>query len=119
MRLIELISRNSDRKGLLRANNASLQTIMKRGTTMTGRHSNSDADAANPNSCEFTLDEMANDDKHAGNSEDQNHDTSVETNSPIIKTSRVELRPLIQIEVKSAVETAQLREMKSTFRNLV
>lgn len=62
---------------------------------------------------------MAQDDEHVGINEDQTHNTSKQTDLPLIVISREELRSLIQIEVKSAVEATQREEMGSMFRNLV
>lgn len=61
---------------------------------------------------------MGNDDKHAGDREDQFCNTSVRTNSPVIKISREELSSLIQVEQMYAVEIAHREKMRRMSRNL-
>lgn len=85
---------------------------------MTGRRTNSAADAAEPYPWASTLDEMTHDDMHVDNREDQIRNTFVRTVFHVIKISREKLRSLIQMEVKPAVETAQGEKMRRMARNL-
>lgn len=65
------------------------------------------------------LDERDHDADHAGNSQDQIYTTHASTDSQVIWISREKLRSLIQEDVKSAVETAQLEEMRSMSRHQI
>lgn len=56
---------------------------------------------------------------HAGSSEDQIHSTPATEDFPVVRISREELRSLTKAEVELADKTAQRKEMKSIFRNLV
>lgn len=61
---------------------------------------------------------MANDDKHTGNSEVWIHTTNARADAPVIEISRGKLKSLMEVEIKSADETARLEKMKSMSRNL-
>lgn len=84
--------------------------MMNSGATPAGRHAKL-ADTSDPDAWANTLDALAHDDKRAGDSEDRIHTTDSRTDSPVIRICREELRPLIQVEVKSAVEVARRNEI--------
>lgn len=80
---------------------------------------NAAAGAADPNTWATKLNKLAHDDSHAVSSDDQAYTTFKRTVSSVVVISEEELRSLVQIEAKSAVEAAHRKGMRSISRNLV
>lgn len=110
---------NSELKRALCKDGRSFQTIMSRGTASTGRHTKSATGAANPNVWENTLNDMAEDFKHAERSKAWIHTMHLRTDFSVIRINRVKLRSPIQVEEYPDVEIAQREKMLSMSRNLV
>lgn len=117
--LTELFSWNSEPEQALCADSAILQPILNRDANTIGRHMNVAAVAADPKAWASASDETAHDSKHAVFSEDQTRKTFMVTDCFVITPSREELRFLIQVEVKLAIEAAYRGEMRNMFQNLV
>lgn len=92
---------------------------MNRDGTTTVRHTNSAAGAADSNLWTTTLYEMVYNDQHASTSDDKTRDQSMRADSPILAQSREKLRPLVQVEVMSVVETVEREKMRVTSQDLV
>lgn len=92
---------------------------MNRDVTTTGCYAKSAASTADPNAPTNALIEIAHDSKYAGNGKDRFHTMLGRAVFPVIAKSREELKSLIELRVKSAVDTAQREEMRSMLRKMV
>lgn len=101
------------------ANSASLQTIVNRGATTTGPQASKAASMAEPTAWASTLDEMACNVKHAGNSDDQVCNTFVRTDAPTITIGREEIKSLVKTGAKLAVEATRREEMRGVIEDTV
>lgn len=104
---VGLITGNSKPERALSTKKKFFQTIASLDATMSGSHSNSCAGAAYPKAWASTLNEMANDDKNAGKSENWIHITTAKADALVSRISKEQLKSLIHVEVVAAVETAQ------------
>lgn len=114
-----LVLGNTEPERAVRVDSASFWTTTIHDATTADRHTNAAAGTADSNAGKSMPYEMAQDDKHAGLSKDLARSTSKRTASFVIKTSMKELRYLIQVELKPAIEAVQRDEMGSMPQNLV
>lgn len=106
-----LTSEKSEPEGAHWADSTSFQTMMNRDATNTGGHASSAADTADPNASSNTLDERDHDDQHAGSRKDRICTMFVSADVPVIRIGGDGLMSLIQVKVKSAVESTERVEI--------
>lgn len=116
---ISVIPEDSDPAQALRAESAFFRTKLNQNATTTVLQINTAAGAASPNAWESALDEMAHNEKHAGNSKDEIRSTTVRTESTTIKIGREELTSFIHSEAKSAVEAAGREDMRGLIEDTI